>query len=181
SLYGLWLSNPAPQEPEIERALQGNLCRCTGYAPIVRAAEALPDYGDPASDVLRAERARITRELEGLRDGNRVEMPGVIVPADVDDLAAVLETWPDATIVAGSTDVGLWVTKFMRDIEPAVFIGGLDGLKGVSVGRDAVTFGAGVSYSEARGVIAQHIPQLRDLWDRIGGEQVRNMGTLGGN
>src|SRR5690606_37717861 len=181
SLYGLWLSNPAPQEPEIERALQGNLCRCTGYAPIVRAAEALPDYGDPASDVLRAERARITRELEGLRDGNRVEMPGIIVPADVDDLATVLEAWPDATIVAGATDVGLWVTKFMRDIGPTVFIGGLEELQTIEETDGEIVIGAGVSYTSAFALLSARIPAMGALLNRIGGEQIRNMGTIGGN
>ena len=129
SLYGLWLENPHPSVPEIERALQGNLCRCTGYAPIVRAAQSISNYGPVAEDALNAEREAIRARLAGLRDGQRVEVRSaggmVIVPADVDDLAAVLEEHPEATIVAGSTDVGLWVTKFMRDISPVVFIGHL--------------------------------------------------------
>src|SRR5699024_771898 len=74
---------------------------------------------------------------------------------------------------------GLWVTKFMRDISPVVFIGHL--MREISVSGEAITFGAGVSYTQAFGVIAEHIPQMRELFERIGGAQVRNMGTIGGN
>lgn len=183
SLYGLWLQTPEPTIPRIERALQGNLCRCTGYAPIVRAAQSISNYGDAAADTLAAERATIVARLTALRDGNRVVLGGgkLILPASADDLAAVLVENPDATIVAGSTDVGLWVTKFMRDISPTVFIGHLDDLRTITVADGSITFGAGVSYTQAFSTIAEHIPQLSELWARIGGEQVRNMGTIGGN
>jgi xanthine dehydrogenase small subunit len=185
SLYGMWLNTPKPTEADVERALQGNLCRCTGYAPIVRAALAISDYGQLEADYLVTERTTITERLKALDDGARVELGDgdnrLIVPADVDDLAAVLEANPQATIVAGSTDVGLWVTKFMREISPVVFVGNLDALRRIESGADAVVFGAGVSYSQARDVLNDHIPQLAELWDRIGGDQVRNMGTIGGN
>ena len=85
-------------------------------------------------------------------------------------------------MVAGSTDVGLWVTKFMRDIAPAVFIGGLDELKTHRrKAEGAITIGAGATYTEAFSLLAERIPPLGALFDRLGGEQVRNMGTIGGN
>jgi len=183
SLYGLWLANPNPSVPEIEMALQGNLCRCTGYAPIIRAAGAISNYGAAAEDALNDERETIVARLEALKDGARVDVTSdagrFIVPADVDDLAAVVNDMPEARIVAGATDVGLWVTKFMREISPVVFIGHL--MRDVEVGEDAITFGAGVSYTEAFEVICEKLPQLRELFERIGGAQVRNMGTIGGN
>ncbi len=103
------------------------------------------------------------------------------MPASVDDFAAVLDKEPAATIVAGSTDVGLWVTKHMRDISPAVFIGSLDGLRTISEAKGVISIGAGVTYTEAFSTLAKRIPALGPLFDRIGGEQVRNMGTIGGN
>ena len=108
-------------------------------------------------------------------------MRGWSVPASVDDLAAILEAEPKATIVAGSTDVGLWVTKHMRDISPAVFIGNLDGLQEISEEGGMISIGAGVTYTEAFALLSKRIPALGPLIDRIGGEQVRNMGTIGGN
>lgn len=185
SLYGLWMKTPDPSNAAIEKALQGNLCRCTGYEAIMRAAHAISNYGKAAKDPLAVERKDITTRLKALRDGARVEIGSgkarLIVPAGVDDFAAVLEKVPGATIVAGSTDVGLWVTKHMRDISPAIFIGGLDGLRAISEKDGVITIGAGVTYTEAFETLSKRIPALGPLVDRIGGEQVRNMGTIGGN
>ncbi|MCC5778846.1 xanthine dehydrogenase small subunit [Nitratireductor sp. B36] len=185
SLYALWMREPQPTERAVEKALQGNLCRCTGYEPIVRAALAASTYGDAASDPLATERAAVIAALEGMKDGARVEIGSgrerLLIPADVDDFAAILENEPKATIVAGATDVGLWVTKFMREIAPVVFIGGLDELRDIREDNGTINIGAGVSYSDAFALLAKRIPALGALIDRIGGEQVRNMGTIGGN
>ncbi|MEC9247283.1 MAG: xanthine dehydrogenase small subunit [Pseudomonadota bacterium] len=185
SLYALWMREPQPTERAVERALQGNLCRCTGYEPIVRAALAASTYGDAASDPLATERAAVIAALEGMKDDARVESGSgrerLLIPADVDDFATILEAEPKATIVAGATDVGLWVTKFMREIAPVVFIGGLDELREIREDNGTIHIGAGVSYSDAFALLAKRIPQLGALIDRIGGEQVRNMGTIGGN
>ncbi|WP_374829283.1 xanthine dehydrogenase small subunit [Paenochrobactrum pullorum] len=185
SLYGLWMQETAPSVARIEKALQGNLCRCTGYAAIIRAAESVVLSGDLNGDLLVKHRADMIEKLSGLKDGCRVEVEAdgqqIIIPANVDDLAIVLEENPNAVLVAGSTDVGLWVTKFMRPITPAVFIGGLEELCQVSADADHIRLGSGVTYSALYPLIVQHFPQLREFWNRIGGEQVRNMGTIGGN
>lgn len=185
SLYALWMRSPEPSDAAIEKALQGNLCRCTGYEAIMRAARAISSYGKAAKDPLAAERKAVTAKLEAIKDGSRIEIGSgnkrLIVPANADDLASVLVKEPGATIVAGSTDVGLWVTKHMRDIAPAVFISNLDGLCGISEDKDVISIGAGVTYSEAFSTLAKRIPALGPLFDRIGGDQVRNMGTIGGN
>ncbi|WP_299937783.1 xanthine dehydrogenase small subunit [uncultured Nitratireductor sp.] len=185
SLYALWMREAQPSDRAIEKALQGNLCRCTGYEPIVRASRAVSDYGNAESDPLATERAAVIAALQGMKDGARVEIGSgrerLLIPADVDDFAAILEAEPEATIVAGATDVGLWVTKFMRDIAPVVFIGGLDGLQEIREQDGVISIGAGVSYTGAFELLAKRIPALGALIDRIGGEQVRNMGTIGGN
>jgi len=185
SLYALWMREPNPADATIEKALQGNLCRCTGYEAIMRAARVVSHYGDAGRDPLIAERAEVVASLTAMRDGRRVEIgldrQRLVVPANVDDLAALFEAEPNARIVAGSTDVGLWVTKHFRDISPVVFIGGLDELRRVSEAKGIVTIGAGVSYTDAYVALARRIPALAPLLDRIGGDQVRNMGTLGGN
>ncbi|MEJ5018505.1 xanthine dehydrogenase small subunit [Ochrobactrum vermis] len=185
SLYALWMREPKPADAQIEKALQGNLCRCTGYEAIMRAARIISDYGTVMEDPLAAERAHVLEQMTAMRDGVRVEVgegkDRLIVPGDLDDFATLLAAEPKATIVAGSTDVGLWVTKMMRDISPAVFIGHLEELRSIREENGIVTIGAGVTYTEAFGFLARRVPQLGSLINRIGGEQVRNMGTIGGN
>jgi xanthine dehydrogenase small subunit len=185
SLYGLWMEKPQANGNEIEKALQGNLCRCTGYSPIIKAAKAISSYGEVGSDPLVLERESMMARIRALHDGKRVDIGSgkdrLVIPASVDDLAAVYAENPGGTLVSGATDVGLWVTKFMREIGPMIFIGEVPGMHKITETADAVTFDAGVTYTMARPTIAARYPFLLELWDRIGGEQVRNAGTIGAN
>ncbi|MGL3604996.1 xanthine dehydrogenase small subunit [Rhizobium sp. G187] len=187
SLYGLWLSSENPSRAEIERALQGNLCRCTGYEPIVKAAEQVGRIRPSALfDPLERERAEIIARLGELAPRETIAISGpdgrrLVVPGSVEGLAEALAAHPKATVVAGATDVGLWVTKQMRMLDPVIFINHLEDLQKISVTPDGITIGAGVSYSSALTVLRTEIPAFGRLIERIGGQQVRNMGTIGGN
>ncbi len=111
SLYGLWMNNPTASQNDIETALQGNLCRCTGYAPIIKAAKSVLAAGGQNADPLLLERDKVQLRLRELADNKRVEIftdaTKIFLPADVNDLAEILLQYPEATIVAGATDVGL--------------------------------------------------------------------------
>ncbi|MCM2291144.1 xanthine dehydrogenase small subunit [Allorhizobium sp. BGMRC 0089] len=186
SLYGLWLTDENPSRATIERALQGNLCRCTGYEPIVKAAEMMSRTRPSALfDPLTQEKAAIIEKLTAMTTGETLALGDgerrLIVPGNVAALSEALSAHPGATLVAGSTDVGLWVTKQMRALSPVIFINHLAELQKIEVRPDHISFGAGVSYSEAMAVLKDEIPAFGQLIERIGGEQVRNMGTLGGN
>ncbi len=182
ALYALWMRVPQPTRREVEVALQGNLCRCTGYRPILDAAMSIKAAGE---DILAAERAAVTAQLMAWRDGARVAVARdgsrAILPGDVDDLAAVLEAEPEARVIAGATDVGLWVTKHLRALPVAVFVGHLEGLKEIAESDDAIRLGAGVTYAEAEGAMGAAFPHLGPFFERIAGWQVRSMGTIGGN
>ncbi len=185
SLYGLWLANPKPTREEIERALQGNLCRCTGYEAIIKAAEQASLARPDATDPLFGGHEQVTARLKALAPRERITIEKLgeraILPATVADLAALLAAEEKPTIVAGSTDTGLWVTKQMRRLDPAIFIGHLPELQEIAVSENGVTIGAGVTYASAFEVLGAEIPALGRLIARIGGQQVRNMGTIGGN
>ncbi|HCL67224.1 MAG TPA: xanthine dehydrogenase small subunit [Rhizobium sp.] len=186
SLYGLWLSSSNPSRAEIEKALQGNLCRCTGYEPIVKAAEQVA-HARPSAlfDPLERDRANIMARLWNLQNRDTITVSRddrrLMVPGTVAALADILAAEPEATIVAGATDVGLWVTKQMRELSPVVFVNHLTELQDIETDETGITLGAGVTYTQASETLGTEIPALGRLIDRIGGQQVRNMGTIGGN
>jgi xanthine dehydrogenase small subunit len=183
SLYGMWMQNARPKEIDVERALQGNLCRCTGYRPIIDAALAI--QGKPNADPLVVERPQVIAKLKAMQTGKRIASGTLdapfIIPADEDDLAAALVEYTNATIVAGATDVGLWVTKGFRKIDPVIYIGALAGLQNITREHGGLRIGAGVSYTQALGELEKLHPAMGELLWRIGGDQVRNAGTIGGN
>ncbi|RVK46536.1 xanthine dehydrogenase small subunit [Sinorhizobium meliloti] len=186
SLYGLWLADEKPSRAAIEKALQGNLCRCTGYEPIVRAAEAAAAERPAALfDPVTRTREAVTARLHAMGQTETIVARSgadcLIVPVDAADLAGVLADHPGATIVAGCTDVGLWVTKQMRSLNPVVFINGIAELQRIESSTAGLTIGAGVSYTAAHEALSSAYPSFGRLLDRIGGDQVRNMGTIGGN
>ena len=171
SLYGRSIGAAGTEGEPVADVIAGNLCRCTGYGPILDAGEAVPagtsDDGDVA-DMLR----RIPRGSSG---------SDWFAPRTADALAALLIEHPGARIVAGATDVGLWVTKQHRDLGTVIFIGDIADLKKIEEDSDGLSLGAGVRYTAGRAALARLHPDLGELVRRIGGLQVRNAGTIGGN
>lgn len=151
----------------------GNLCRCTGYAPIVRAAESAFDQSLPEWS------ERITDEVPV--GEFPVSAKEFHVPHSIDDLAAWLVSNPSATIVAGATDVGLWITKQLRRIEPLCFIAGVPELRTVRRRDGALEVGACVTLTEFGQLVGDEHPSLAELIRRFGSVQVRNSATIGGN
>ncbi len=185
SLYSLFLQNPKANREEIEIALQGNLCRCTGYAPIIRAALSLSENGILASDILHKERQKIIKKLQNMNNGKRVEINSkrgeFIIADNEDELAKSLKEKPKANILAGSTDLGLMVNKHFKNISPTIFIANIAELKEIKEHKEGLEIGACVTYSQLAKKIGQYFEHLGDFLIQIGGAQIRNMGTIGGN
>jgi xanthine dehydrogenase small subunit len=178
----------APRRGELARTqvndwIAGNLCRCTGYRPIVDAA--LAACAQSAQDQFAAQEPEIARRLATLADGQDVFVGDAdrffAAPASVAALAELYARDPDAVLVAGATDVGLWITKQLRDLAKIIWLGRVRGLDLVRDEPDAMTFGATVTHQDAMAHLAAIDPDLAALMRRFAGRQVRTVGTIGGN
>ncbi len=164
--------------------LAGNLCRCTGYAPILRAAEAAA--AEPVPGWLRADAENLPRSpaprLQVPSDGpGGRQPPGFALPRSADELADWYLQHPKATLVAGATDVGLWVTKQLRDLADVAFLGHCADLQRIERADGRIRFGAGVTIAALRAAVRASHPSLAELLRRFGSEQVRAAATIGGN
>jgi xanthine dehydrogenase small subunit len=163
--------------------IAGNLCRCTGYRPIVDAA--LASCAEPANDWFSSDEPVARKALTELRDSNDIFVGTkerfFAAPAGITSLAKLYFANPDATIVAGATDVGLWVTKQLRDLPKVIWLGRVKGLDEIEDRRDAVSFGAMVTHTEAMPYLSAIDRDLGELMRRFAGTQVRMAATVGGN
>jgi xanthine dehydrogenase small subunit len=177
--------SPALTSQRIDDALAGNLCRCTGYQPIVAAAQRMLEPGDATLKPFAARRPDTIARLKTLEDDETVAVGDgerrLFAPATLDALADLLLEHPGACIVAGATDVGLWVTKQLRVLDPIVLISRVRELQQLVDTGGALEIGAGVTYADAKDALAALYPDMGELLRRLGGEQVRNAGTIGGN
>lgn len=181
SLYGRAIG-ALGAEQSVADALSGNLCRCTGYGPILEAGEAVGrlarDDGAVAAALKTIQAQPREIKFQGKQAGHeRV----AFAPRNADELADLYLAHPQARLVAGATDVGLWVTKQLRVLDEVMFIGDIPDLRTIEETPAGVRLGAGVRYAEAQGALGRLHPALGELLRRIGGAQVRNAGTIGGN
>ena len=159
-------------------ALAGNLCRCTGYAPILRAAKATSE--EPVPDWLSG--FSLAEMPVGEVTGNQPPTTGATVqPETADDLAQWYAANPDATLIAGATDVGRWVTKQMRDLGPVAFLNRCCDLQRIEETETHVTLGAGVTIARLIPLMDRLHPSLGAMLRRYGSAQVRAAATIGGN
>ncbi len=172
-----------PSRQEINDALAGNLCRCTGYRPIIEAAEAAME--GPADDRFVASHDKIKALLQFIDDDQDVFIGNnqafIAAPRSVTGLTQLLAKYPDAIILSGGTDIGLWITKQHRPLARLIYIGRIGDLRHVEDLGDALIIGAGVTFDEAAGHLAGIDADIGEVMRRIGSRQVRSAGTVGGN
>ncbi|MFZ6774859.1 xanthine dehydrogenase small subunit [Undibacterium sp. SXout7W] len=185
SLWSLYLKKEtqtsAPSREEVNEALSGNLCRCTGYRPIIDAARRMKEL--PAvhfdSHTLAAALSKLQRE-EGFQYSAQGQQ--FYAPRTMSELLQLRAQYPDATLLSGSTDIGLWVTKQMRHLGDMIYLGEVDELRQIERTDSHLSIGAAVSLNDAYAVICQHYAvELHKLWQRFASHSIRNTGTLGGN
>lgn len=167
----------------LDDILAGNLCRCTGYAPIIRAGQAA--LAQPEPDRFSICEAETLARLEALSDSEPYafgdEASFFVAPATLDALAEEIKAHPMATVLAGATDIGLWITKAMRRPERLIFIGRIAELQQIVDEGDALRIGAGVTQADLAAPLAALYPDMAEIWRRFASAQVRSSATIGGN
>ena len=183
SLFTLYQKGSTPTRDEIATHIAGNLCRCTGYRPIIEAG--LAACSGSAVDRWAKGAAEAARKLAALDDGADVFLgtPASFIarPAKAETLARLVAENPDATIVSGATDVGLWITKQLRQLPKIILTGGVKPLHAVTDHRDHISIGAAATYAEAAPALSGIDPDIAEVLRRLGSTQVRASGTVGGN
>ena len=162
--------------------LAGNLCRCTGYAPIVRAAQAAES--DPAPSWIEDDVSLLRSQLiaKTTKDSVLAGANGAYgMPRTADELAQWKLDHPHGTLVGGATDLGLVVNKDMKSIAPMCFVSQVNDLAEISSEEGGLRVGATATISKLRSAVADRYPDLGELLRRFGSEQVRNVATIGGN
>ena len=198
SLFALYKNNATPSRCEIDDALAGNLCRCTGYRPIIEAANRMfsdyterresgnwllqPHAANARTGSDEKSRVDLLKSLQGERS-LALDMYGrkFFAPRSSDEMATLLDEYPEATVLAGGTDVGLWVTKQHRELDVVIYTGSVSELRLQQLGDSHLEIGAAVSLSDAMQLIIEHFPTLEELFLRFASPPIRNAGTLGGN
>ena len=193
SLFALYKNNAKPTRREIDDTLAGNLCRCTGYRPIIEAAEKMYGYRTVEDNWLEEPYARKcgALEKEKIERLETVARPAMLAiddgerkffsPRNVDEFASIFESNADAVILAGGTDIGLWVTKQHQSLSTIIYTGNVEELSTVIQTNTHVEIGSAVSLSDAMPSLIKQYPEFEELFLRFASPPIRNAGTLGGN
>jgi xanthine dehydrogenase small subunit len=185
SLWGLYLKQDGRKEPpqrnEIDDALSGNLCRCTGYRPIMDAAQRMCELPGVEFD-----RQALAESLRAIQPTDMLtytkDNQSFHAPQTLDQLIKLRSANPNACILSGSTDVGLWVTKQMRDLGDIIYVGQVAELKAMTEKDGKLEIGAGVSLDDAYAAVCRlYRQELSEMRQRFASLPIRNAGTLGGN
>ena len=188
SMFAYRKNNLTATRAGINEALGGNLCRCTGYRPIVEAAVQMfePDAIDQFTETETTATKKLNQIKQfGNKSGDQVVLNAqgrtFYSPASVTELANLLLKHPNARLIAGGTDLSLELTQFLRNIDVLIYTGRAEGLDTVKETDSQIDIGSAATYSKAKSILVQYFPDLEELIDRLGSRQIRNQGTIGGN
>jgi xanthine dehydrogenase small subunit len=183
SLFALYKSEKHPSQQQIKDGLAGNLCRCTGYRPILQAARQMYGYGD--GDQFDQTEPATKALLQAIRRNDTLELHhhgrSYYSPTTVSDLTDLRRRYPDSVLLAGGSDIGLWVTKQHRDLDTLIYLGDIPELVQITTTPTHLEIGAAATYVDASAALASHYPDCGELLRRVGSVQIRNIGTVGGN
>lgn len=192
SLFALYKTCDRPERNTINDALSGNLCRCTGYRPIIDAAYRMYDLAvEVESDWINQPVAAQDENLPLIKQLRQIQVSDILhiqyqnrqyfAPVSLQELLKLKNEIPQSTLVAGNTDVGLWVNKKLQELSTVISLNNVNDLSFIEVTDDEITIGARVSLEQAYAELVQYFPGLDELYRRFASLPIRNAGTLVGN
>lgn len=182
SLFSLYKNSDQPTREEIDDALTGNLCRCTGYKPIVEAAaHACVRHGNDHFSHDEPRIAELLRSIPQRSLSIKTDRQQYSQPRTLQEALVLKHQLPEAIVLCGATDVALRVTKKHELLKEVIDLSAVEELKRVYEDTTSLTIGAGVPLSDVMDVVNPWFPALYDMLVVFGSQQIRNLATLGGN
>ncbi|HAJ99975.1 MAG TPA: xanthine dehydrogenase small subunit [Bacteroidales bacterium] len=184
SLFSLYKSDKLPTRKNLTDSLAGNLCRCTGYQPIMDAAvqcckERMPDQFDENREAIVKVLMEIKSEGESLSIESMVQR--YLLPANLQEAMKLRAQFPKAKIIAGATDTAIRQNKTHEYLQEILDLSHISELEEVQVTDKGVFIGAGVKIEKLKEVASEHLKHLLPILDVFASQQIRNVATVGGN
>ena len=183
SLYSGWLNNINWNIQNVENLLCGNLCRCTGYGPIVEAATNLKIANVPKWEEKRkkVESKFIKENFSNTSLYYQYKNTSFFAPVKKKEVGHLLNTEKNCLILSGGTDIGLWTTKQHKEISKFIYLNKVNDLNKIIENKNGFNIFSSVTHETAMNTLSVHYPALGEIWRRFGSAQVRSSGTVCGN
>ena len=182
SMFGMYKDKVKPSNQNIDEYLAGNLCRCTGYNSIKKAAKKMYSYG--RKDKFSKNENKIIKLLKKIKHNDILISKNnnkFYIPLNLKNLIQYTQNNKQYKFVTGGTDIALEVTKKNNNINPLIYLGNNKDLNYIKIKRNYINIGSATPINKIIPILKKYYPSFADMFDRYGSTQIRNVASIGGN